>query len=97
MAPKKLENNFLVSTLGKLLVFLVNYAYYATIFLLWKSELRGALGVSECIIGISIISYGKNNLDLRPTWVTTSPREQIEFVSQGPTVYITIYFHICIL
>jgi hypothetical protein len=30
--PKKLENNFLVSTLGKLLVFLVNYAYYATLF-----------------------------------------------------------------
>jgi hypothetical protein len=30
--PKKLKNNFLVSTLGKLLVFLVNYAYYATIF-----------------------------------------------------------------
>jgi hypothetical protein len=26
MAPQKLENNFLVSTLGKLLVFLVNYA-----------------------------------------------------------------------
>jgi hypothetical protein len=32
MAPKKLESNFLVSTLGKLLVFLVNYAYYGTIF-----------------------------------------------------------------
>jgi hypothetical protein len=32
MAPKKLKNNFLVSTLGKLLVFLVNYAYYATLF-----------------------------------------------------------------
>jgi hypothetical protein len=32
MAPKKLENNFLVSTLGKLLVFLVNYACYATLF-----------------------------------------------------------------
>jgi hypothetical protein len=32
MAPKKLENNFLVSTLGKLLVFLENYAYYATLF-----------------------------------------------------------------
>jgi hypothetical protein len=32
MAPKKLESNFLVSTLGKLLVFLVNYAYYATLF-----------------------------------------------------------------
>jgi hypothetical protein len=32
MAPKKLENNFLVSTLGKSLLFLVNYAYYATLF-----------------------------------------------------------------
>jgi hypothetical protein len=32
MAPKNLENNYLVSTLGKLLVFLVNYAYYVTIF-----------------------------------------------------------------
>jgi hypothetical protein len=31
--PKKLENNVLVSTLGKLLVFLVNYAYYATLLL----------------------------------------------------------------
>jgi hypothetical protein len=30
--PEKLENNFLVSTLGKLLVFVVNYAYYATLF-----------------------------------------------------------------
>jgi hypothetical protein len=30
--PIKLENKFLVSTLGKLLVFLVNYAYYATLF-----------------------------------------------------------------
>jgi hypothetical protein len=29
--PKKLENNFL-STLGKLLAFLVNYAYYVTLF-----------------------------------------------------------------
>jgi hypothetical protein len=36
MVPKKLENNFLVSTLGKLLVFLVNYAYYATIFIMKK-------------------------------------------------------------
>jgi hypothetical protein len=27
-----LEKKFLVSTLGKLLVFLVNYAYYATFF-----------------------------------------------------------------
>jgi hypothetical protein len=32
MAPKKLENNFLVSTLGKLLAFLVNFAYYVTLF-----------------------------------------------------------------
>jgi hypothetical protein len=44
------------------------------------------VGVSERIIGISIISYGKNSLDLRPTSVTTSPRERIELVSQGPTV-----------
>jgi uncharacterized membrane protein len=36
MAPKKLENNILVSTLGKLLVFLVNYAYYATHFIMKK-------------------------------------------------------------
>jgi hypothetical protein len=66
MVPKKLENNFLVSTLGKLLVFLVNYAYYATLFF-FKKLGKGALGVSECIIGISIISYGKNSLDLRLT------------------------------
>jgi hypothetical protein len=32
MAPQKLENNFLVSTLENLLVFLVNYAYYETLF-----------------------------------------------------------------
>jgi hypothetical protein len=32
MAPQKLENNFLVSTLGNLLVFLLNHAYYATLF-----------------------------------------------------------------
>jgi hypothetical protein len=45
------------------------------------------LGVSERIIGISIISYGRNNLNLRPTWViTTSPRERKEFVGQGTTV-----------
>jgi hypothetical protein len=36
MAPKKLENNFLVNTLGKLLVFLLNYAYYATLFIMKK-------------------------------------------------------------
>jgi hypothetical protein len=36
MAPKKLENNFLVSTLGKLLLFLVNYSYYATFFVMKK-------------------------------------------------------------
>jgi hypothetical protein len=35
---------------------------------------------------ISIIYYGKNSRDLRPTCVTTSPRERIEFVSQGPSV-----------
>ena len=47
---------------------------------------RLSLGVSERFIGISIIYYGKNSLDLRPTWVTTSPLERTEFVSQGPTV-----------
>jgi hypothetical protein len=30
--PIMLQNNFLVSTLGKLLVFLVNYAYCASLF-----------------------------------------------------------------
>jgi hypothetical protein len=54
----------------------------------------GALGVSERIIGISIISYGRNSLDLRPTWVTTSPRERIEFASQGPTVSNLHNYHI---
>jgi hypothetical protein len=43
---------------------------------------------SERIMGISIIAYGKNSLDLRPSWVTTSPRERIEFVSQGSTVQV---------
>jgi hypothetical protein len=42
----------------KLLVFLVNCAHYATLFY---------YEVSEPIIGISIISYGQNSLDLRPT------------------------------
>jgi hypothetical protein len=32
MAPQKVENNFLVNKLKQLLVFLVNYAYYATLF-----------------------------------------------------------------
>jgi hypothetical protein len=48
------------------------------------------LGISERIIDISIISYGKKSLDLRPTWVTTSPRERIEFVSQGSTVFVFV-------
>jgi hypothetical protein len=44
------------------------------------------LGGSERIMGIPIISYVKNNLDLQPTWVITSPCKRIEFVSQGSTV-----------
>jgi hypothetical protein len=63
--PKKLENNFLVSTLGKLLGFYGKLRILCYPFLLWKSYVRGALGVSERIIGIYIISYGKNSLDLR--------------------------------
>jgi hypothetical protein len=43
MAPKKLENNFLVITLGKLLVFLVNYVYYATFFVMKKLD-KGCFG-----------------------------------------------------
>jgi hypothetical protein len=66
MAPQKLENNFLVSTLGKLLVFLVNTHIMQPSFIMKKLG-KGALGVSERIICISIISYGKNSLDLRPT------------------------------
>jgi hypothetical protein len=66
MAPKKLENNFLVSTLGKLLVFLVNYAYYAHLFYYVKLG-KGCFGSFGTHIGISIIYYGKNSLDLRPT------------------------------
>jgi hypothetical protein len=30
-------------------------------------KVTGALGISERIIDISIISYGKKSLDLRPT------------------------------
>jgi hypothetical protein len=36
MAQKKLDNNFLLSTLGKLLVFLVNYAHYTTLFFYYE-------------------------------------------------------------
>jgi hypothetical protein len=46
MAPKKLENNFLVSTLGKLLGFLVNYAYYAN-FSIMKMLGKGCFGSFE--------------------------------------------------
>jgi hypothetical protein len=42
MAPKKLENNFLVGTLGKLLVFLVNYAYFPP-FCIMKKLGKGVL------------------------------------------------------
>jgi hypothetical protein len=73
---KKLEYNILVSTLRKLLVFLLNYTYYAP-FCVMKKLGKGCFGISERIVSISIISYGKKRLDLRPTWVTTRPREQI--------------------
>jgi hypothetical protein len=68
MAPKQLENNFLVSALGKLLVFLVNYVYYATLFFIMKKLCKGCFGsFGTHYIGISIISYGKNSFDVRPT------------------------------
>jgi hypothetical protein len=44
MAPKKLENNFLVSTIGKLLVFLVNYAHYTTLFFIMNRLGKGCFG-----------------------------------------------------
>jgi hypothetical protein len=40
----KLENNFFVSTLGKLLVFLVNYAYYTTLFFIMNKLGKGCFG-----------------------------------------------------
>jgi hypothetical protein len=61
-----LANVHYVSTLGKLLVFLVNYAHYTTIFYYEKvrqgvlSEVRNALWVFPLFL------MGKN-LDLRPT------------------------------
>jgi hypothetical protein len=50
MAPKKQENNFLVSTLGKLLVFLVNYVYYATLFMksVYSAVRTGTLNKAVC-------------------------------------------------
>jgi hypothetical protein len=47
----------------KSILFLVNYAYYATLFITKKLG-KGALGVSERIIGISVISTGEKSLDL---------------------------------
>jgi hypothetical protein len=46
MDRKKLENNFLASTLGKLLGFLVNYAYYVTFFIMKKLG-KGCYGSFE--------------------------------------------------
>jgi uncharacterized membrane protein len=65
MSPQKLENNFLVSTLGKLLVFLLNYAYYATIFIMNKlcKGCFGSFGTHYRYFHY----YGKNSFDLRPT------------------------------
>jgi hypothetical protein len=56
-------------------------------FFIMKKLDKGCSGSFGTHYSISIISCGKNILDLRPTSVTTSPRERIEFVSQGPTVY----------
>jgi hypothetical protein len=76
----KKESQSKIWYLRRNMVFLVNYTHYKTPLFFF------ALGGSERIMGISIISYGKNSLDLRPTSVTTSPRERIEFVSQGSTI-----------
>lgn len=55
-----------MNTLGKLLVFLVNYTHYTTFFYYEKASEWGTLGGSECTMNISIISYGKNHLNLQP-------------------------------
>jgi hypothetical protein len=80
MAPKKLESNFLLCTLGKLLVFLVITHIMQTFFIMKKLG-KGCLG-----------SFGTHSryfhyfLWEKQSCLTTSPREQIEFVSHGPTV-----------
>jgi hypothetical protein len=85
MAPKKLENNFLVSTLGKLLVFLVNYAHYTTPFyyeivkywVLW--EVQNVLWVFPLfLMGKIVVTY--NQLELRPALAND--------LSQGSTVLL---------
>jgi hypothetical protein len=61
MAPKTLENNFLVSTLEKLLMFLVNYAHYTALFyyekvrygVLWEN--RNALWVFPLFLMVKIV------------------------------------------
>jgi hypothetical protein len=60
MAPKKLENNFSVSTLGKLLVFLVNYAHYATILYYEKVRIFPLF-----LMGKIVLTYDQP--ELRPT------------------------------
>jgi hypothetical protein len=85
MVPKKLENNFLVSTLGKLLVFLVNYAYLPPFFIMKK---LGKLCFGSFGTHYRYFYYflWEKQSYLRPTWVTTSPLERSKFVSQGHTV-----------
>jgi hypothetical protein len=71
MAPQKLENNFLVSTLEKLLVFMVNYAYYATPFIMKKLG-KGCFGsfgthyryFHYFLMGKIVLTY--DQLELRP-------------------------------
>jgi hypothetical protein len=72
MAPKKLEKKLRKEEKVKKVFSSEKWPR-----ILWKGYVRGALGGSERIMGISIISYGKNSLDLRPIWVTTSPREEL--------------------
>jgi hypothetical protein len=67
MAPHKLENNFLVSTLEKLLVYLVNYAHYTTLFImkrLGKGCFGNALWVFPLfVMGKIVLTYDQLEYD----------------------------------
>jgi hypothetical protein len=55
-------------------------------FVIMKKLRKGCFGSFGTHYRYFHISYGRNSFDLRPTWVTTSPRELIKLVSQGPPV-----------
>lgn len=59
--------NILVTTLGKLLMYLVNYVHYKTFFIMERLDKECFAMLRIIIVSISIISYEKNSLDLQST------------------------------